>query len=157
MVSLPHPVHQTSSVLPPNASPILFPCFTSPSPPVLYLSLRLLIPFFLHHSNAGHLHCLILPALPALPVSTPNHQGRPSVLLSRLFLQVSSVHTVNLIHIPSDARASSVRQQVAVVGNPSNPPSLTATDSPSPAARPLTRSKWNARNYLTAYEKKTLL
>ena len=156
MVALPHLAHL--SVPPPNASfLILFLCSTVHPlfPLVLRLYPQLLIPFFPHHSSADYIHYLIPPAPPA---SVPNHRGHspPSAPLSQLIPQITSAHMVNLIHIPSDAPASSARQQAVAAGNLNKSPFSTVTDSPYQVARPHTRSKWNAKNYLTVNEEKTL-
>ena len=159
MVALPHLAHLSAH--PPNASSlILFPCstvhllFPLALALALHLAPQLSIPFFLHHSNADHIRYLIPPALPA--ASVPNHQRPPSPLLSQLIPQISSAHMVNLIHTPLGAPASSVRQQVVAAGNPNRSPFSPATDTPYQVARPLSRSKWNAKNYLTVNEEKTL-
>jgi hypothetical protein len=128
-------------------------------PLALYLSPQgpqLLIPFFphWHHSNADYIHYLTLPG-PALPALTLNHPL--SALLSQLFPQISGAHMANLIHIPSDTPASSARQQVVAVGNPSQSLFSTATDNPYLVARPHTKLKWNVKSSLTASGGKTLL
>ena len=155
MAALPHLAH-LSAYSPDTSSLILFPCSAHLLfPLVLNLFPQLLIPFFLHHLNADHMHYLIPPVLPA---STPNRQNHspPSALLSQLNPQISSAHMVNLIHIPSVAPASSARQQVVAGGNPNKSLFSMATDCPYRVVRPRTRSKWNAKNYLTVNEEKTL-
>ena len=152
-VVLLHVAHLSAQTPNPSSSLALFPSSAVhlffPLAPRLF---PLLIPLFPHHSNANHLRYLLPPAFPAL---TPNHQSPPSALLSQQI--IPSAHTVNLIDIPSDAPASSAKQQVVVAGNQNKSPFSTVTDCPYQAAKPHTRSKWNAKNYLNVNGEKTLL
>ena len=154
MVVLPHNAHPSAHTPNPSPSLNLFPISTANLffPLAIHLPPQL-IPSLPHHSDASHIYLLPL----AFPASAPNHQSSPSALLiQQIIIQISNAHTANLIHIPSDIPASSAKQQAVVAGSQSKSPSSTVTDYPYRVAKPHTRSKWNAKNYLTVNVEKTL-
>ena len=136
----PHLAHLSAHTPNPSRSLVLLPNSTVNLffPLALYPTPQL-IPLFPHHSNANLIPFLLPPAFPDLPSALLNQQ---------IILQIRSAHTVNLIHIPLDVPASYAKQQGVAAGNLNKSPFSTATDCLFQVAKPLTRSKWNEKNYL---------